>query len=620
MLRRNRTVSDELKVEKITLYKFYKEQYKNDLFYVNRKYQRKLVWTLDEKQYLIDSILKKYPIPMFLIASYSDENNDVKWEIIDGLQRINAIASFIDGDYAINYEGNYGYFNLDAFTGYGKKISEGKINQNFPVLPLEVCEKFLDYELSFSVTGKDDSEVEEIFRRINSTGRKLSKQDLRQAGVTGCFSNLVRKTATYIRGDYTDNDIIKLSEISTYSITNKELPYGIDVNDIFWIKKKIISEEGIRRSKDEEIIAHIYIYLLTSGKRSSSFSSLERAYDIQNELKSDLDKAVDSEEKIIYWMELFSKTICLINDALGTKDFSEKLFRREAVYNKDYAFLVLFCAISKLLLKGLSVSDKEEFRCRLDDLGNKDLSDVSQSAKTNWNKEIRNHLIDRVMSVLEPCFSYSLEKLQPYPQWDVKMVNFLEHASTEEQMYDFKVGITNFREDTFNKDCISKIVKTLTAMVNTKPNEEGYVLLGIPNDDDDDAEFISKKLKTNVEYCRHYKILGIQDEANIYYQGVDNYLRRIKETIENEPISDSFKNEILTKCHPIEHKGKLLYLFVCKSLEPVYYGKELYVRYGSHEHRVEFGTDEFNTVMRRFFQKDYSGRPGDRNTGRITMP
>lgn len=159
MLRRNRTVSDELKVEKITLYKFYKEQYKNDLFYVNRKYQRKLVWTLDEKQYLIDSILKKYPIPMFLIASYSDENNDVKWEIIDGLQRINAIASFIDGDYAINYEGNYGYFNLDAFTGYGKKISEGKINQNFPVLPLEICEKFLDYELSFSVTGKDDSEV-----------------------------------------------------------------------------------------------------------------------------------------------------------------------------------------------------------------------------------------------------------------------------------------------------------------------------------------------------------------------------------------------------------------------------------------------------------------------------
>lgn len=42
--------------------------YRDGALYVNRKYQRKLVWTLIEKQKLIDSILRGYPIPLVLLA------------------------------------------------------------------------------------------------------------------------------------------------------------------------------------------------------------------------------------------------------------------------------------------------------------------------------------------------------------------------------------------------------------------------------------------------------------------------------------------------------------------------------------------------------------------------
>ena len=65
--------------------------YSDGKFLVNRKYQRKLVWTVDEKEYLIDSIIKGLPIPLVLLA----QTNDGKLEIIDGLQRLNAIISFI---------------------------------------------------------------------------------------------------------------------------------------------------------------------------------------------------------------------------------------------------------------------------------------------------------------------------------------------------------------------------------------------------------------------------------------------------------------------------------------------------------------------------------------------
>jgi uncharacterized protein with ParB-like and HNH nuclease domain len=42
--------------------------YRDGSLIVNRQYQRKLVWTVAEKQRLIDSILKDYPLPLFLLA------------------------------------------------------------------------------------------------------------------------------------------------------------------------------------------------------------------------------------------------------------------------------------------------------------------------------------------------------------------------------------------------------------------------------------------------------------------------------------------------------------------------------------------------------------------------
>ena len=37
-------------------------------YIVNRRYQRKLVWTLDEKRRFIDSLLSGYPVPIVLLA------------------------------------------------------------------------------------------------------------------------------------------------------------------------------------------------------------------------------------------------------------------------------------------------------------------------------------------------------------------------------------------------------------------------------------------------------------------------------------------------------------------------------------------------------------------------
>lgn len=64
------------------------EDYRNNQYLVNRRYQRKLVWELEEKQAFIDSLANGYPVPLFLFAKCVYKGQD-RSEIIDGMQRLN---------------------------------------------------------------------------------------------------------------------------------------------------------------------------------------------------------------------------------------------------------------------------------------------------------------------------------------------------------------------------------------------------------------------------------------------------------------------------------------------------------------------------------------------------
>ena len=83
--------------------------------------------------------------------------------------------------------------------------------------------------------NKSSSELDEIFRRINSGGRLLSRQEIRQSGSLGDFSTTVRKIASSVRGDVSIGDKLSLNSMKEISITNRNLSsYGINVDDIFW--------------------------------------------------------------------------------------------------------------------------------------------------------------------------------------------------------------------------------------------------------------------------------------------------------------------------------------------------------------------------------------------------
>ena len=140
------------------LYNFYTEE----KLVVNRRYQRKLVWSVEEKEAFIDSIVKEYPVPMILLAENEEDGNRVL-EIIDGMQRLNAIVSFIENE--ISLDGLF--FDLETMAETKMQKDEGILSQKEPVLDRKICAKLVSYVFPISTyKGASEDEIDEVFRSI----------------------------------------------------------------------------------------------------------------------------------------------------------------------------------------------------------------------------------------------------------------------------------------------------------------------------------------------------------------------------------------------------------------------------------------------------------------------
>ena len=71
------------------LYRLHKE----GILDIKPDFQRDVVWKLPDQTVFIDSLIKQLPIPSMC---FSMDFNTQKWQVVDGLQRMNTIVSFLD--------------------------------------------------------------------------------------------------------------------------------------------------------------------------------------------------------------------------------------------------------------------------------------------------------------------------------------------------------------------------------------------------------------------------------------------------------------------------------------------------------------------------------------------
>lgn len=554
-------------------------QYINGYYLINRRYQRKLVWSIEEKEKFIDSILNGYPIPMILGANYKKSDGSSAIEVLDGMQRINAIVSFIEGEFSIAGS----YFDLESIALTKSRKDTGELVQKNPKLPSEECALILDYPVPFSIFDESEpSKLDESFRRINTGGRTLSKQDVRQAGALGVIPEIVNEVAMYIRKDSSHSNMVDLRYMKDISLSNKGLNYGINLNEVFWAKHGVITYANLRMSRDEELIAHLIACMAAPDIAQTTAHYLDKIYKSDSVESVDLAKQISKSNKGI-----LIKQFCFVFEELRKviecdgKVFKNIVFKKQP--NKvTQVYQIIFMAMYEALItRNLKVANYKNLQNSLE--GVYELHLKALSSEDQWTARDRSNLSKSIFGLISKNFMPKTGSDKSLAGWVASLENTLNTSKTEQVCYDFKMGFAQITgaEKPFSSKVVSKIVKTLIAMINTKPGE-CFVIVGVADKETDALAHHAHYGGDAIKYKDFY-ITGIDQEAVKYHGSLGKLEQKIVQAIENEPIEDEIKSKIKADLVSFAYQDKQVMQFKLNRIErPVLYDQKYFKRTMSH--------------------------------------
>lgn len=68
--------------------------YENNMLNLSPAFQRKSVWVLKDRQILIDTVIRNYPLPAIFLYRNVDRG-DLSYAVIDGKQRLETLLGFL---------------------------------------------------------------------------------------------------------------------------------------------------------------------------------------------------------------------------------------------------------------------------------------------------------------------------------------------------------------------------------------------------------------------------------------------------------------------------------------------------------------------------------------------
>lgn len=149
---------------------------------VNTEYQRGAVWTSAQKKKLIDSVLRGYPIPLIYLHHIRQTAGKLvseRFEVIDGQQRINALAEFHDG--AFKLFDPVKDFEEARFPEFIKRQPCSWAGKFFQELDANLKDKFNGVLLRVvKIETHDANEARDLFVRLQA-GMPLNSQEKRDA-------------------------------------------------------------------------------------------------------------------------------------------------------------------------------------------------------------------------------------------------------------------------------------------------------------------------------------------------------------------------------------------------------------------------------------------------------
>ncbi|MFH1061877.1 MAG: DUF262 domain-containing protein [Candidatus Omnitrophota bacterium] len=300
-------------------------------------YQRKSVWSRSYKRYFIDTILHNYSSPPIFLNHIIGSDGVVKYEVVDGRQRLEAIVSFIEGEIPVT--SNFGDATVD--------------NKYFQELTDDAKKKFWNYLMSVEdLSDPSPAIIKETFDRLNRNVAKLTSQELRHARYSGTFIALISAIA----------------------------------DDPFWEDNDLSRPATIRRMKDVEFISELFL-LTMHGIQKTTKDELDFFY-------SEYDEEIPEEKKHRKAFKWIQSQI----EAMGLNISGTRLKNYSDFYSLWAAFLALYGRSIDLIETKKALTDffsKIESKSK-----SKDMINYLETVKSQPNEEKNRSARAEILKVL----------------------------------------------------------------------------------------------------------------------------------------------------------------------------------------------------------------------------
>jgi Protein of unknown function DUF262 len=186
------------------------------------KFQRRDVWSDKARSYLMDTVIRGKPIPkLYMRQDVNPKNRRAVREIVDGQQRLNTVLKFLKDGFKISRS------HHETFGG-----------KTFSELDTDTQKDILKYEFVVDLLqDMPDSEVFNVFARINTYSEKLKAQELRNSKWFGDFKSCVyvlsEEFTTFFIGNkiFTEKAILRMAEAEFISDLILAMQDGVQAGD-----------------------------------------------------------------------------------------------------------------------------------------------------------------------------------------------------------------------------------------------------------------------------------------------------------------------------------------------------------------------------------------------------
>ena len=223
----------------------------NDDELLKPELQRKYVWTKDEASKFIDSLLLGLPVPSIFLAKVGDQRL-----IIDGYQRLMTVYDYVNGIFT----GDGKLFKLTSSEAINKRW-RGKAFAELPKDEQRRIQNTTIHAIIFEQRHPaNDSGMYKIFERINTSGRNLKPQEIRNCVYHGALNSALMELNEYPTwrklwgSDVCDSRMADIEFILRFFALSTLLSNGTELKQLT-LKKELNSFMANNSEATEEKIA-----------------------------------------------------------------------------------------------------------------------------------------------------------------------------------------------------------------------------------------------------------------------------------------------------------------------------------------------------------------------------